>query len=1512
MFMGNRQREFVSQARSAPIRYALLVLLVGLAVAAIAGLQLDGSNRQERQVRFQALADRVASELKARLDVYEHGLRGARGAVIAAGGQTVTRQLFGEYSRSRDYLREFPGVRGYGYIHRVARADETAFVQAARSDGVPDFGIHRIDGHDGERFVILYIEPEAGNREAIGLDIASEANRRTAAIQAARSGKPTLTDPITLVQDVSRPRHGFLLLLPVYRAGAAIDTPEQRWQATFGWSFAPIGIEEVLSAFDLAESEYSLALWDSDNEHRAAPFYRTREYQQNPASGLADLRPITAYGQQWNLGIKARPSFVSNLNQTPPLAVAGVVAAVALLLSALLYLYLVNRQRHHQVSLDQARMAAMVEGSNDAILAEDAGGVVTHWNRAAQRMFGYPPEEAVGKPLRDLIAPPDDKPDDHDVRGEILSGNTVPNFASQRRHRDGYFVDVLVSASPILSRDGSIVGVSHILHDITDRLRAEERFRLVVEASPSALLMVDRDGVVAMANLKAEELFGLPRRALVGNHLSKLLPPAVKDHHGDYIRNYFLRPEARPMGSGRDLFGRRSDGTLVPVEIGLNPIETSDGQYALASIIDISERKRAEARVMELNATLEQQVAERTAQIRTYSLLQNAILAHAGYAIVATDNDGTITLFNPAAEAMLGYAADEMIGRRNADIIHDSDELAARMAPSVAETVMAPASAAALHLSDKSDTDEWTFIRKDGSRLPVLLTLSTLRDEEGTVIGHLRVAVDLTERKSREQQLRQAMSAAENANRYKSDFLANMSHEIRTPMNAILGMVYLLEKSELPPAAQDMARKIDGSARSLLAIINDVLDFSKIEAGRIELEHEPFDLGEVLESMATLMSSAVGTKPVEMVISPPPHGARCLKGDALRLGQVLINLLGNAIKFTERGEVVLTVRRIDGANDENGKVRLAFSVRDTGIGIPKEKQDIIFSPFNQVDTSTTRNFGGSGLGLTISRRLVDLMGGELRVDSEPGRGSEFSFAISLEVDDSFYQDEGRELPHQVLVADDHDLARENLVAIIQSFGWNVQAVESGEAAIAAAAPDKGAGTAERYDIILLDWRMPQVDGLAAAEAIRKQAGAHRQPIIIMVTAHERKLLEQNLKGDVIDAVLTKPATASSLFNVIMDSLAKRGRNAGPRKRSRRHVLRLIGLHLLVVDDSDINREVAQRILEGEGAIVELASDGLDALDCIASDPERFHLILMDVQMPEMDGYEATRRIRQIPAMAGLPVVALTAGAFKRQQEAALDAGMDAFVAKPFEVDELVDVIIRLTPARPQQATPPEPSVEEAEDVLAAVDEEGADPQLLDVQRGLAYWREAAPYRKYLTQFGRNYQHATQEISEHLSRGEPDAAASYVHKMRGAAGSLALPTVAFICAEIETALHGSGDVSDLLSSLQLALRETLADIAGYVGAANPDDAAPSHGSELPAERVPLLRQSLQQLLRSLDSDDAAQIETALPALHGLIPAERLRELQRCVDEFDFRAAEALVNQWLAVPPTELAGKPNPAA
>ncbi|KAF1720210.1 hypothetical protein CSC78_18655 [Pseudoxanthomonas japonensis] len=763
--------------------------------------------------------------------------------------------------------------------------------------------------------------------------------------------------------------------------------------------------------------------------------------------------------------------------------------------------------------------------------------------------------------------------------------------------------------------------------------------------------------------------------------------------------------------------------------------------------------------------------------------------------------------------------------------------------------------------------------------MPVALNVSALRDEHGVASGFLVMASDLTEQKRRDAELHQAISAAEHANRSKSDFLANMSHEIRTPMNAILGMLYLLDRVDLPAVAQDMVRKINLAARSLLSIINDVLDFSKIEAGRIEVEEAPFDLAEVLDNVATLMGSAVETRTVEMLVSPAPEDARHLRGDALRLGQVLVNLVSNAIKFTERGEVSLRVERLSA--DDPGTARLCFVVSDTGIGIPMEKQAMIFSPFSQVDSSTTRRFGGTGLGLSICNRLVTLMGGTLQVDSTPGQGSTFRFDLVFPLAEAPEETTPQRGPWHVLVVDDHDIAREHLSRVVRGFGWIAEEAASGTGAIARVADADGVPC----DVVLMDWQMPGVDGLSAAADIRRRLGTSQQPIIIMVTAFERKLVDHEPHRHAVDAVLTKPVTASVLYNAINEVLARRDPGLLSRRAAPRSGHRLAGYHLLVVDDSEINREVAQRILEGEGASVAQASDGLEALELLGATPQRFDAVLMDVQMPVMDGYEATRRIRALPALAHLPVIALTAGAFKPQQDAALAAGMNAFVAKPFEVPDLVAAITRLAPlpASPPSEPPTPADAHDATPTIAAP--ENIDPQLLDVQRGLAYWRDEVPYKRYLAQFARRYGNLVETLELSLRRHETMQACADVHRMRGAAASLAMSSLVAISADIEEHLRQGEDVADLLPSLRVTLDETLQDVAQYVGSGAAPEAPTASQIDDPII-------ALKALLAALDSDDADMIEGAFGRISaGVLPGDARDRLALRIEEFDYRAAEA---------------------
>ncbi|MCC8538819.1 CHASE domain-containing protein [Xanthomonas axonopodis pv. poinsettiicola] len=1344
---------------------AVLILAAGLIAAIVSGVWLQRHNELERDQRFQFVVRTLTRNISERMYTFEHGLRGARGAVIGAGSEVISRERFTLYSRSRDYSREFPGVLGYGYIHRVAPAEEARFLEAARADGAPDIHRRPLAPWDGERYVVLYFEPESSGNRPIGLDIASEPRRRAAALQAARAGEPIMTSPVSLSGYRVPSESGFLVLLPVYREGMPLQTPQQRMAATNGWVYAPFSVEQMVRSA-LGERD-DVALDLSDRNEPTHNFYRSG----TPASDSARRRPVVQllpiYGRTWVITAHPTASFVASLNQTSPWLVGGLVMATSVLLAALLGLYFSNGLRREEVLRKQMELAALVSHSSEAIVAETPDGRITHWNPAAEAMFGYAADDAIGQDLGMLLSPqpytmPDiEQPDQpHPVNASA---------ALSVRHRDGHQVHVLASKAPIIEADETLSGHSHFFRDISERVRSHQR-------------------------------------------------------------------------------------------------------------------------IIDLNASLEHQVAERTSELVKFSVLQRAILAHAGYAIIATDSSGFVTLFNPAAEKLLGYAADDVIGRRKASQFVELEELQER-AHRLSEqtgTPVAPTleAVAALTSLGRSDTSEWTYVSHDGRRLPVLLTLSTLRDDNDQVIGYLGVAVDLTEQKLHEKQLRLAMDAAKSANQSKSDFLANMSHEIRTPMNAILGMLYLLQRSELPSAAQDMVTKIDRSARSLLEIINDILDFSKIEAGRIDLERAPFDLNQLFDNIADLMRSSLSAKPVEMIVEPLPRDSRWLLGDALRINQVLVNLVGNAIKFTEQGEVVLSVRRFP-SGDPN-KVKLLFSVRDTGIGISKEKQSLIFSPFLQADTSTSRRYGGSGLGLTISRRLIELMGGELEVESVPGRGSEFYFVVTLEKSDPPAAQSDAPLPPpeampRVLIADDHDAALNNLARIATELGWRVDAVASGQAALAAIEQ-----ATEPYDIFLLDWRMPDIDGVAIARQIRARAAPGPHPVIVMVTAYERRLLEQHPEQQDLDAVMTKPVTSVALHRLVEQLADARpgARPAAPTFVSRR----LEGANLLLVDDSEINCEVAQRILEGEGAMVTVAHDGEQAVNVLKRAPELFQLVLMDVQMPVVDGYEATRRLRQIPALASLPVIALTAGAFRPQQEKALEAGMNGFIAKPFNVEELVTAIRHFMHPGMRRIS----SLPHETDSNDGPEWQHSDPELLDAARARSLWREREPYARYLRKLLRENPDPAGVAAEHLRNNALPAIGAMAHKLRGAAGSLALPALAGAAGDLETRIEDGHDITAALSALQDIMQRTADAIRAFLQ--HDTDETGSDGDE-----AALDADSVQILEAAFASDDADKIDHAL-----LICAPRLartlrEELQRSVEDFDFRRAEATLRDWQATHP-----------
>ncbi len=749
----------------------------------------------------------------------------------------------------------------------------------------------------------------------------------------------------------------------------------------------------------------------------------------------------------------------------------------------------------------------------------------------------------------------------------------------------------------------------------------------------------------------------------------------------------------------------------------------------------------------------------------------------------------------------------------------------------------------------------------------------------------------------------QARQVAEEASRTKSAFLANMSHEIRTPMNAILGMLRLLHNTELSPRQLDYAGKAEGAAKSLLGLINDILDFSKMEAGKMVLDPQPFRLDRLLRDLAVILSANLGARAVEVLFDIDPTTPKVLVGDALRLQQVLINLSGNAVKFTEHGEVVIQIRVLARTG---ASATLRIAVRDTGIGISPDNQKHIFNAFSQAEASTTRRFGGTGLGLSISKRLVDLMGGELALDSEPGRGSTFFFTLNLPTLEHMPDELEPALPRQaeglsVLVIDDNAMACELLTGMARSWGWQVDAASSGAQALAMAQARAQASLAP-WQALVVDWQMPGMDGWETIARMRELYPAVK-PIVIMVTTHGREMLVQRSVQEQasLHAFLVKPITASMLFDAVADARAGRG-NLRTKPRAASSEKRLQGMRLLVVEDNPINQQVAQELLSEAGALVEVAGNGqLGVAAVAASGAQPFDLVLMDLQMPVMDGYAATHAIRHELGLTELPIIAMTANAMASDREAYLAAGMNDHVGKPFDLNQLISVVLHYArrgavdgqlpaplaepPAKPPTKPPlPPPALHESLPAMDALDIEGAMARL--GHKPALFGRIA---RTYLDQIAT----LPDELDALMQKGDRSGAGMLLHTLKGLSATVGASYMAAVAREAESSIKRV-DAVEAHDTLRANVREAVAATARVLGpvalrmAESAVEKQPVQGEQAPKPDSAKLLEDLMQLQRLLQASDMRAL-----ALHGQlrstlspVAAVQWKALDEAVAAFDF--------------------------
>lgn len=866
------------------------------------------------------------------------------------------------------------------------------------------------------------------------------------------------------------------------------------------------------------------------------------------------------------------------------------------------------------------------EAASPGIVWEE-GFIVNDWNKQCEKLFGWSKAEVLGRNFLDFLIPKRNHEDILQSAEELFKINNI-HTVNEILTRDGKTIICEWYSSILPTNKDGKQEVASLAIDITDKLAMEEaknrenlKYESLLKASADGIHIIDNEGRVVEYNESFCKMLGYTTE-----EMSKL---SVKDWDLkwkpiNFVDDLPKNIEANPTFES---FNRCKNGTIIAVEINAAMVEVNNKPMLLCASRDITLRKKAQE------------------ELKKYETLMRA----SGDGIHVLDVEGNLVEANEAFCDMLGYTYEEVLKLKVKDWdVHYSPEESISHIPQLIGTC---------------STFETLQKRKDDTIISV--EINAVGVEIGNKPMLFCAARDISSRKLAEKELQEAKEKAEEATKAKSEFLANMSHEIRTPMNAIIGMTYLMKDTNLDTMQLDYLRKIENAASSLLGIINDVLDFSKIEAGKLEIENIEFDLHEVIENVVNIIELKIQEKELEFVVGYDHNINMNLLGDPLRLGQILINLATNAVKFTSEGEIGIYIEKVS-------QGRFRFMVKDTGVGLSKEHAEKLFQSFTQADSTTTRKFGGTGLGLAISKKFIEMMGGSIWVESEFGKGSEFFFEVELMENTQKLQNYDDYKHKKVLIVDDTPSWQIIISKLLKNFNLNITVANSGEEAISLIREESC-----HFDLVLMDWKMPKMDGIETTKLIKEYCHSKIVPTVIMISAYSATDILKKAKEVGINIFLKKPINPSLLYNIIVgifgENIAKMNNKIDtPSLKSQLSSLK--GSGILVAEDNVLNQEVLTGILNPSGIIVDIASNGIEAVEMYKSKKGFYEIILMDIQMPMMDGYEAARALRKIGCE--IPIVALSANAMKEDASKSKKAGMTTHLNKPIDTEKLFELLLK--------------------------------------------------------------------------------------------------------------------------------------------------------------------------------------------------------------------------------------------